>query len=124
MKSAVNVDDADVQQMVEESVEHAFEDLAARRWIEAKLKASELISATHKALADCVADLEPEYRARVEDGLRNVENIVRQDDSNCGPNAVTDLQKACAALDEITKPMAELLMDRAMEALLKKRGVL
>ena len=39
MKSAVDVDDAAVQQMVEESVEHAFEDLAARRWMEAKLKA-------------------------------------------------------------------------------------
>ena len=39
MKSAVDVDDAAVQKMVEESVEHAFEDLAARRWIEARLKA-------------------------------------------------------------------------------------
>ena len=42
MKSAVDVDDAAVQQMVEESVEHAFEDLAARRWIEAKLKAKQI----------------------------------------------------------------------------------
>ena len=48
MKSAVDVDDAAVQKMVEESVEHAFEDLAARRWIEARLKAGELISATRK----------------------------------------------------------------------------
>ncbi len=39
MKSAVDVDDTAVQQMVEESVAHAFEDLAARRWIEAKLRA-------------------------------------------------------------------------------------
>ncbi len=38
IKSAVDVDDAAVQQMVEESVEHAFEDLAARRWIEGRLK--------------------------------------------------------------------------------------
>ncbi|MEY4387208.1 MAG: hypothetical protein RLY20_2491, partial [Verrucomicrobiota bacterium] len=34
MKSAVNVDDEAVTKMVEESVEHAFTDLAARRWIE------------------------------------------------------------------------------------------
>src|SRR5438445_3182396 len=56
MKSAVDVDDAAVQKMVEESVEHAFEDLAARRWIEGKLKADALITATRKALADCAAD--------------------------------------------------------------------
>jgi len=49
MKSAVDVDDAAVQKMVEESVEHAFEDLAARRWVEARLKADQLISATRKA---------------------------------------------------------------------------
>ncbi|HTG44765.1 MAG TPA: molecular chaperone DnaK, partial [Verrucomicrobiae bacterium] len=41
MKSAVDVNDADVQRMVEESVEHAFADLSARRWVEAKLKAEE-----------------------------------------------------------------------------------
>ena len=45
----MDVDDAAVQQMVEESVEHAFEDLAARRWVEAKLKADALVAATRKA---------------------------------------------------------------------------
>ncbi|MBL9128471.1 MAG: Hsp70 family protein, partial [Verrucomicrobiales bacterium] len=39
MKSAVDVSDADVQKMIEESVEHAFDDLKARQWIEAKLRA-------------------------------------------------------------------------------------
>src|SRR5436305_1757241 len=58
MKSAVDVDDSAVQKMVEESVEHAFEDLAARRWVEAKLKAKETVAATKKALADNAADIE------------------------------------------------------------------
>src|SRR5204862_3557624 len=61
MKSAVDVDDAAVQQMVEESVEHAFEDLAARRWVEAKLKANQLIAATRKGLADCAGELDRDY---------------------------------------------------------------
>ena len=34
------------------------------------------------------------------------------------------LQSACAALDEATKPLADLLMDKAMEAMLKKRGLI
>src|SRR5580704_1476499 len=34
VKSAADVADAEVQKMVEESVEHAFEDLRARQWIE------------------------------------------------------------------------------------------
>jgi len=35
MASAVEVDDAEVQQMIEESVEHAFDDIEERRGIEA-----------------------------------------------------------------------------------------
>jgi len=64
--SAVDVDDTAVQKMVEESVEHAFEDLAARRWIEAKLKAEQLATATRKGLRECASELGPDYRQTVE----------------------------------------------------------
>jgi len=65
MKSAVDVDDAAVQQMVESSLEHAFDDLAARRWVEAKLKAQETLTATHKALGEYAGELEPDYRGKL-----------------------------------------------------------
>jgi molecular chaperone DnaK len=123
MKSAVDVDDTAVQQMVEESVEHAFEDLAARRWIEAKLKANELISATRKALADCAGELESDYQARVEAALRVVEKTVASEDAQTKIGNVKQLQTDCAALDEVTKPLAELLMDKVTEAMLRKRGL-
>jgi molecular chaperone DnaK len=124
IKSAVNVDDAAVQQMVEESVEHAFEDLSARRWIEATLKAKNLIAATRKGLIDCGGELEPDYRARVEDTLQKVEALVAHEAAEGRSPHLKDLQIVCAELDEATKPMAEILMDRAMVALLQKRGVI
>jgi molecular chaperone DnaK len=125
MKSAVNVDDQAVQQMVEESVEHAFEDLAARRWIEARLKAQELISATRKGLADCASELDLAYQGQIEVAVSDVEAILGVgDDAEPSAEKLAALQKSCAALDEVTKPMAELLMDRAMETLLRKKGVL
>ena len=123
MKSAVDVDDAAVQQMVEESVEHAFEDLAARRWIEAKLKANELISATRKALADCAGELDADYQSRVETALRAVENTASIEDPQTKIGNPKQLQADCAALDEVTKPLAELLMDKVTEAMLHKRGL-
>jgi molecular chaperone DnaK len=123
MKSAVDVDDTAVQQMVEESVEHAFEDLAARRWIEAKLKANELISATRKALADCAGELEPDYQARVETALQAVEKTLANEDPQTKIGNPKQLQADCAALDEATKPLAELLMDKVTEAMLRKRGL-
>jgi molecular chaperone DnaK len=124
MKSAVDVDDASVQKMVEESVEHAFDDLAARRWVEAKLKAGELINATHKALNDAATDLSLENRAEVETALRAVEACAASENPDTKTGDTNRLQGACAALDEATRPLAELLMDRAMEAMLRKRGVI
>jgi molecular chaperone DnaK len=123
MKSAVDVDDSAVQQMVEESVEHAFEDLAARRWIEAKLKANELISATRKGLVDCAGELESAHVERIEAALLTVEKTLASEDASAKTGDARKLQSDCAALDEATKPLAELLMDKVTEALLRKRGL-
>jgi molecular chaperone DnaK len=119
MKSAVDVNDADVQRMVEESVEHAFEDLEARRWIEAKLRANETIAATRKGLVDFGGELPEAERIAIEQGLEIIEQLIAADTGNS-----QTLKAAHAALDEATKPLAQLMMDKAMEAMLKKRGLL
>lgn len=124
MKSAVDVDDAAVTKMVEESVEHAFEDLAARRWVEAKLKANELLAATRKGLADCRAELEANYAAQVCTAMAEVERALTTEAAASGAGDTKQLQAACAALDETTKPLADVLMDKAMEAMLRKRGAI
>jgi molecular chaperone DnaK len=124
MKSAVDVDDSAVQKMVEESVEHAFDDLAARRWIEAKLKAHETLSATKKAIADFADEIEKDYLQKIFTAIAEVEKILAAENPETGAGDLKQLQTAVATLDEITKPLAEFLMDRAMEAMLKKRGLI
>jgi molecular chaperone DnaK len=124
MKSAVDVDDTAVQKMVEESVEHAFEDIAARRWVEASLKANEVLAATTKALAECAAEMEPTYRTEVEAAMDNVKLALATAASGAETGDLKKLQSASAALDEVTKPLAEILMDKAMEAMLRKRGLI
>jgi len=124
MKSAVDVDDSAVQKMVEESVAHAFDDLAARRWIEAKLKASETLAATKNALVTCANEIEADYRAKIESAATEVEKALAIEDSRAGASELKQLQTMVATLDEITKPLADFLMDKAMEALLRKRGMI
>jgi molecular chaperone DnaK len=119
MKSAVDVDDAAVQQMVEESVEHAFEDMAARQWIEAKLRAQETTSAARKGLSQYREELDPDLVTRMESSLTEVEDLLK-----AGSGDPKRLKAAHAALDEATKPLADLMMDKAMETLLQKRGLL
>jgi len=123
MKSAVDVDDSAVQKMVEESVEHAFDDLAARRWIEATLKAKETLTATQKAIADFGGEIETDYREKILSAVREVEVSMVTENSD-GSGDFKKLQAAVATLDDATKPLADLLMDKAMEAMLRKRGLI
>jgi molecular chaperone DnaK len=124
VKSAVDVDDSAVQKMVEESVEHAFDDLAARRWIEAKLKANETLAATKRATADCADEMENDYLQKISAAAGDVGKILAAENPENGSGDLKQLQSAVAALDEITKPLAEFLMDKAVEAMLKKRGLI
>jgi len=124
MKSAVDVDDAAVQRMVEESVEHAFTDLAARRWIETKLRANETLAATRKALADSAGETGADYREKIEAAAHGVEDALTTENAGGGSGDLIKLQAAVAALDEATRPLADLLMDKAMESLLRKRGLI
>jgi molecular chaperone DnaK len=124
MKSAVDVDDADVQQMVEESVEHFFDDTRARQWIEAKLKAAETVAATMSGLAECADELDPAYKAQVEQAVASVESVLSTEDPKTGTGDPAKLKAATATLDEATKPLADLLMDKAMDAMLRQRGVI
>lgn len=124
VKSAVDVEDSAVQKMVEESVEHAFDDMRARQWIEAKLKAGETIVATRKGLSDAAAEIEEDYRREIEAALGNVEAALSTEDKATRTGDVGRLKSANAALDQTTGRLAELLMDKAMEALLRQQGLI
>jgi molecular chaperone DnaK len=124
VKSAVDVADEEVQKMVEESVEHAFDDLRARQWIEAKLKAAETLQATRKGLADCATELELDYVTSVNAAITALQEALASEDPTTGTGDAARLKKALAVLDEVTLPLADRLMDKAMDAMLRQRGLI
>ena len=115
IQSAVDVGDAAVQQMVEESVEHAFEDMDARRWVEASLKAKEALAAARSGLEDFGAELD--NSSEVQSAVASVEAVLETED-------LPALKAAVAQLDEASRPLADLMMDRAMERVLRQRGLI
>jgi molecular chaperone DnaK len=117
LKSAVDVKDEDVQKMVEESVEHAFDDLAQRQWIETKRKSGDMLGATRKALAQVGALIVPAEVKEIEVLMHNVEAALENEN-------LAELKAANAALDQGTAALADLVMDLAMEAQLRKKGLL
>jgi molecular chaperone DnaK len=123
MKSAVDVDDAAVQEMVEESVAHAFEDLAARRWVEAALRARETLAATQKGLADFFGELDGDDVRCIQKAITEVEAALATENPQSQAGDTQRLQAASHALDDATRPLAGLMMDAAVEAMLRKRGL-
>ena len=67
MTSAVDVSDEAVEKMLEESLEHAFEDVNERIFTEAKLKSDELLPALQHALKLVGDDISAEDQAHIAD---------------------------------------------------------
>ncbi len=124
LKSTVDVNDEDVQRMVEESVEHAWEDLNARRWIETKLRAQETLTATRTGLVDCGNDLPEPSRALIETAITELEQLLTSEDPLTQSGDSNTLKAAHTRLDQATQPLADLMMERATDALLRQRGLI
>ncbi len=114
MKSAVDVSDEAVEKMIQESVDHAFDDLGQRQWIEAKIRAGDMLKATRHALAEVGSQLKPEGKNAVETALHDVEEALGTEDPRTKIGDVRRLKEANVALDAATQQLANLLMDTAL----------
>jgi molecular chaperone DnaK len=116
--TAIDVDDERVEQMISESVEHAFEDMNERVWTEAKLKAEELLPAVDAALTQFGDAVSTEERAVIESTAAQVRALL-----HAAEHDAKSLKSANAALDDATQELAVRLVERAMEESLVRRGL-
>ena len=124
LKSTIDVKDEDVQKMVQESIDNARDDMKARQWIEAKIRARDTILATRNGLTDCGDGLPVEQRQKIEAALSHIEEMLETENPKTKTGDTLKLRAATTALDHTTRPLADLVMDKAMEELLKKRGLI
>jgi molecular chaperone DnaK len=110
--AAVNVDDAAVEAMVSESVEHAFEDMAERIFTEAKLKAEELLPAVEAVLAQGLAQ---------DDERQEIESAAEAVRTALAGGAANPLKTAVQKLDLATEALAARLVEQAMDAALDRQ---
>lgn len=108
MTSAVEVSDEAVEKMLEGALENAFEDMNARVFTEARLKAEEMLPSLGKALELAGSRLSEEERLRIATCEREVQDALTGD-------AAQPLKRAVAALDEATQGLAALVMEIAMQ---------
>ena len=109
--SAVNVDDAAVEEMVGASVEHAFEDMSERIFTEAKLKADELLPAVEMIMGQGLVE---------ENECEEIESAVKEVKAAISSGAANTLKAAVQRLDTATEAAAARLVEKAMEEALER----
>ncbi|WP_397380079.1 Hsp70 family protein [Prosthecobacter sp.] len=116
--TAVDVEDERVEQMISESVDFAFEDMNERIWTEAKLKAEELLPAVDAALDQLGDAISAEEKSAVVSQAATVRALLDATDHDAKA-----LKAATQLLDDATQSLAVMLIDRAMEESLVRRGL-
>lgn len=116
--TAVDVADERVERMISESVEHAFDDMNERVWTEARLKAEELLPAVEAALATLGEAVPAEEAAQVRQRAEAVRALLGAD-----AHDIRALKAANAGLDDATQSLAVMLIERATEEALARRGL-
>jgi len=107
IKSAVDISDEKVQQMVKESVEHALEDVKERQWIEARLDAEVILRATSKGLAEFGSKLDEGEVQAIKDAVKEVYAMMETKD-------IGKLKAATDKLDRVTQRLAGLMMEDSL----------
>jgi molecular chaperone DnaK len=107
VRSAVRVADDAVEEMVGASVQHAFEDMADRQFVEARLKAEEMLPAIDMALAKLGDQVPAADRERIDALVGEVRAAIEATN-------LQRLKKRLNELDDATQELATLLLESLM----------
>src|SRR5271165_958507 len=115
VQPSYGIGDAEIERMLEDSIEYAEQDFAERQLIEARTESESILAATIKGLAaPQAAALSVEERGKIEASVASVKEAV----------AGTDYKLARKRIDELnhaTEHLAELLMNSAVSSALEGR---
>lgn len=102
--------DAEMEKMLEESIEFAEQDFAQRQWIEARIEADAILRATEKALArDEAQSLPATERAKINASVKALRDAVSGADYKLARQRIDELNHA-------TEHLAEVSMNKALQA--------
>jgi Fe-S protein assembly chaperone HscA len=113
VQPSYGLNDADIERMLEESIEYAEQDFAERQVIEARTEAESILSATAKALANSqAAQLPATERQKVDASVSGLQEAVKGSDYKLIRRQIDELNRA-------TEHLAELLMTSAVQTALQ-----
>jgi Fe-S protein assembly chaperone HscA len=121
VKPSYGLTDEEVERMLLESFEHAEADFAARLLIEARNEAETVIQATEKSFrapefGEIARELPPGQAQRIESALVDLKAVMESAEREL-------IHEKTHVLNEATRLLAELMMNRSVQAALSGRNV-
>jgi molecular chaperone DnaK (HSP70) len=122
VKPSYGLSEEDVERMLVDSFEHAEADFAARLLVDARNEAESVVRATEQALAEpALAEIEATElaageRQRIENALTGLKYVLETSDRE-------SIQRWTAVLNDVTRHLAEIRMNRVVSAALSGRSV-
>jgi len=122
VKPSYGLTDEQVEQMLEDALDHGEEDFEQRRWAEAQVEASRLLLATDKALNADADLLDARERQEIPEHVARLRDALEADAAERTPGArASRVQALSQALDSATHAWAGRRMDRAFQGALAGR---
>ncbi len=109
--------DEQVERMLIESFEHAEQDIRSRQVLDARTEAETILMAAARAMNDYGEDaVSPEERAKIQEAVSALEEACRGEDAGL-------IRDMVDALNEVTMPLAERMMDNVLKSALENKRV-
>ena len=117
IKPQYGLTDAEVEQRLMDSITYAKEDIATRALVEAKTEAEQILAVTEKFMSKNVALLSKAELMQTAEAMQALQLAITMEDKNL-------IQGKTEALNELTRPFAERVMDEAISRALKGKGIM
>jgi molecular chaperone HscA len=117
IKPQYGLTDAEVEQRLMDSITYAKEDIATRALVEAKTEAEQILSVTEKFMSKNISLLSKEELMQTAEAMQALQLAITMEDKNL-------IQGKTEALNELTRPFAERVMDQAISGALKGKGIM
>ena len=111
VKPSYGLNDEEIEQLLEESIDYAEQDFDQRLLIEARVEAETILNATHKALRDNAAALQEDEADRINAALEALQTATAGQDFDL-------IRELSEALSGVTEPFAQRIMDTSIQAAL------
>ena len=116
VKPQYGLTDEEVEHMLADSLTHAKTDIQVRAIVEAKTEAQQLIDTTKNFIKKNAGFLSKEEIVATENGIRELESVLLSADKDL-------IHSKIEALNEISRPYAERLMDAAISSSLSGKKI-